>query len=497
MTDPFRAPSTPATTAGSQRVDDRIPRDHKKRYLLPDPTTGEVVPWRRVSTLKKALANEYGLNKWKLRQVARGVAMRPDLATLAASVADPKTEQGKDTLSSVAEQAQDAAGSRSGANLGTALHTATERLDRGESLGSINLPAPYNFDLAVYDRFKRANPELLQTNPNHVERVLVVPELQVAGTLDRLYGRKVGDLKTGQDANEYGQLELAIQLACYSHAAYWYNLDTETYEPVPEIDQREALMVHLPAGGRGRIDVYRVDIAAGWIAAQVAHQVLAMQSQQSRLVAPYENVTRVPLDDLTAAAARHHGHPGNAAQHFGAAVSQVTMPPTLAATPQQSVAQRIDAAFPLGHPAEHAALPAGCCGGWRGPNGELQRCDPCPTPGVQRGVGEALEAQRVEIERQALAAAVHDEHARTISNGAAAGIPEPVARAILAARSQAELVQLYAQGTAAGMWNDTMTELGHCVTAAYITPCPVTTQPHGETLACGCGYRRPDALPSP
>lgn len=451
MPDPFAPPGNPAT-AGSQRADDRVPRDGKKRYLLPDPVTGETIPWRRVSTLKKALANEYGLNKWKLRQVARGVAMRPDLATLAASVSDPKSEQGKETLSSVASQAQDAAGSRSGANLGTALHAAAERLDRGEPLDSISLPAPYNYDLAVYDRFKRANPELLRTQPNHVERVLVVPELQVAGTLDRLYNRRVGDLKTGQDAHEYGQLELAVQLACYAHAAYWYDLDTGQYEPVPEIDQNSALMIHLPAGGSGRIDVYQVDIAAGWVAAQVAHQVLAMQSQQSRLVAPYENVVRNPLDDLTAAGAQHPGHPSNASQHLGA---------PLAASPQQSTADRIDAAFPLDSPTAAQVPPAPADGPETLPPG---------APGSLRPEFVATVTARLE------------------------SIPGAVRRAILDARSVEQLAQLYTQGTAAGMWSQTMTDLGFAVTAAYINRCDVTKEPHGETLACGCGYRRPDLL---
>src|SRR5688500_18671841 len=130
MADPFAPPAGPASAAGSQRAEDRVPKDHKKRYLLPDPTTGETVPRRSVSTQQKALADEFGLNKWKERQVARGMALRDDLVALAASVPDPKSEQGKETLGSVAKQAQDAAGSRKGANLGTALHSATERLDR-------------------------------------------------------------------------------------------------------------------------------------------------------------------------------------------------------------------------------------------------------------------------------------------------------------------------------------------------------------------------------
>jgi hypothetical protein len=445
--DPFAPPASPAATAGSQRAEDRVPKDHKRRYLLPDPTTGETIPWRRVSTLKKTLADEYGLNRWYQRQVARGMALRDDLVALAASVPDPKSDQGKETLGNVVKQAQDAAGSRKGANLGTALHSATERLDRGEPLGSIVLPAPYNYDLAVYDRFKRANPELLRTNPAHIERVLVVPELQVAGTFDRLYGNKVGDLKTGQNAHEYGQLELAVQLACYAHGALWWNLDTQEYEPVPEVDQTEALMVHLPAAGNGKIDVFRVNIAAGWVAAQVAYQVLAMRSAQRTLVAPYENVQRNPLDTLTADARQYPGHPAN----IGPAAGQ-----QLAASPQQTIEQKIDAAFPV------ESVPV-----------------PVAPPGA---VSDHLDGTTLHPEFVATVTAVLE------------GIPGPIRRAILDARSQEQLAALYAQGSAAGMWTQAMTDLGFAVTAAYVNPCEITKEPHGGTVACGCGYRRPDLL---
>lgn len=480
MTDAFAPPAGPVSSAGSQRAEDRVPKDGKGRYLLPDPYTGIVRPWRRVTTLAAALDDSFGLTRWKERQVARGVSLRPDLVTLAKSVGDPDTEQGKATLGDVAKQAHAAAGSSKGRNLGTALHNATERLDRGETHEQIGLPHPYAHDLMVYDRFKKANG--ITAEPSHIERICVWPELEVAGQLDRALlwraSRKIVDLKTGQDADEHGQLKLTVQLTCYARAPFWWNFETQSYDAAPELDQHEGAMIHLPSAGGGKIGIFRVNLDAGYIAAQVAYQVLAMRSQQKALVAPYENVQYNPLDALAVAARRDPGYPGNVQ----------AAPAPLASTPQRTIEQQIDAAFPLGAApgAEqrvaalpNGTLPAGCCGGWAGPNGEQQRCDPCPTPGVSANVPPAAPT--------------------SIVAGTAPGIPEAVAAAILAARTEDALVQLYQQGTAAGMWTDAMTELGQAVKAAYITPCPATPEsgnPHGDTIACGCGYRRPDALPT-
>lgn len=452
MPDPFAPPAGPSARAGSQRAEDLVPRDHLGRYLLPDPTTGETVPWRRVTTLAKALDDEHGLNEWKQRQAAYGVAIRNDLVSLAASVRDPKSAEGKATLRDVVEQAHGAAKSAAGRNIGVSLHTATERLDRGETHEAIGLPHPSAFDLVAYERFKRANGIVVQ--PEHIERICVWPELQVAGTLDRLAfwrgSRKVKDLKTGQDAAEHGQLKLAIQLTCYARAPLWWNLETQQYEQAPEIDQNEGMMLHLPSG-QALPMIYRVNLAAGYIAAQVAYQVLAMRSQQRTLVAPYENVQQNPLDALAADARQSPSHPAN----IGPAAAPAPAA-TLAASPQQTVEQQIDAAFPLDG---SAPAPAG------GP-------ETLP-PGVP--------------------GSLHPEFVATVT-AVLESIPGPVRRAILEARTQDQLAQLYTQGTAAGMWSQAMTDLGFAVTAAHINPCDVTKEPHGDTLACGCGYRRPDLL---
>jgi hypothetical protein len=64
--------------------------------------------------------------------VAKGVSMRQDLYLLAASAA----ADDKETLDKVAEAAQEAASSSRGANTGSALHSFTERLDRGEQVAA-------------------------------------------------------------------------------------------------------------------------------------------------------------------------------------------------------------------------------------------------------------------------------------------------------------------------------------------------------------------------
>lgn len=263
-------------------------RDRWGRYLLPDPVTGEERAWTRVSTVARALADEYNLTKWKLRQVAKGMALRPDLVAGAAA-ADPEAD--KDTLNKIAEKAMERAGSSAGATLGTALHTFTQRLDRGEPAASLGVPEALIGDMRAYvDTMKRHR---LRVQPEHVERIVVLPELGVAGTLDRIVSQPPGqtkaapravlDLKTAKPDDNGGlstfsMLEIALQLALYSHAPLMWNPVTRTYEPMPaDVDKDRALVLHLPVG-KAHGALYGVNIIEGWEYAQLAMKVRAARS---------------------------------------------------------------------------------------------------------------------------------------------------------------------------------------------------------------------------
>lgn len=272
MSDPFTAP------AGATAVK----RDRFGRYMLPHPQTGKEQAWTRVTTVARCLADEYHLTKWKMRQVAKGMALRPDLVAGAAA-ADPDAD--KSTLDKITEQAMERAGAGAGANLGTALHSFTARLDLGEPITSLGAPPPLDADLSEYDALLRRY--RLRVQREYVERIVVLPDLGVAGTLDRILAQPAGvtkskplaiaDLKTAKSV-DYSMLEIAIQLGFYARAPLLWDPAKQAYEPMPEVDQDRALVLHLPVG-KAHGQVYGVNIIEGWEYAQLALKVREARSR--------------------------------------------------------------------------------------------------------------------------------------------------------------------------------------------------------------------------
>lgn len=247
-------------------------RDRYGRYMIPDPDTGKKRPWTRATTWASTVADTFGLTKWQVRMAALGLAQRSDLLLAVAAVGDPESKDGKRQLDKLAEAAKEHAGSSVRATLGTALHSLTEAYDAGREPAVI--PAPYDDDLAAYV-LAICDAEL-RIDPAHIERVVCIPELGVAGTFDRLItlpdGRRVvADLKTGRDLS-YSWTEISIQLALYAHASTIYDVTAGKHEPMPTVDQDQALVMHLPVGEK-RCDLYMVDIAAGWEMASVCGTV--------------------------------------------------------------------------------------------------------------------------------------------------------------------------------------------------------------------------------
>lgn len=252
----------------AQAAEPEPERDRWGRYLIVDPDTGKKVARQRVTTFAKILADTYNLERWSQRMTAKGLANRADLLAqvAAASIED------KDTLNRIVEEAKEAAGSSVGRNLGSALHSFTERIDRGEP--NVVAPAPLDLDLDAYRQAMTAAG--VKAIPGLIERVVVVPAVEVAGTFDRILTcdqwalPRIGDVKSAQEM--YGWLEVAIQLACYAHATSIYDLRDQTHQPMPEVDQEVAVVMHLPAG-KGTCTLYEVDITAGWEMAQIAAEV--------------------------------------------------------------------------------------------------------------------------------------------------------------------------------------------------------------------------------
>lgn len=252
-------------------------RDRWGRYVIVDPNTGKDRSWTRATTIAKTISDEYHLNLWGKRMVVKGIGIRRDLYALAS--ATPIDD--KDTLNSIAKQATDAVNAGGKANLGSALHSFTERVDRGESLAEIAAPDPWDLDLQAYcDEMRRCN---VTIEADMVERIVTLHELGIAGTFDRLVRVPGHDLPMIADLKTGGFLawqDFAIQFAIYANADTLYDLKTQKHEPMPEVDKTQALVIHLPVG-QAKCDLYFLDIAAGWEALQHCMWVRKWQKRKN------------------------------------------------------------------------------------------------------------------------------------------------------------------------------------------------------------------------
>ena len=228
-------------------------RDRWGRYVIDGRS------WQRVTTLAKVLDDTSSLADWKSRMTAVGLAKRPDLfaQVYTCSVDDRKA------LNDLCEQAKEAAGASIKANLGTAVHAMCEQVDLG-LIGLDGVPEQWRADVAAY----RATTEALRPW-SHVEAILVNRMLDVAGTTDRM-GARVCDIKTG--SLDYAAVAIAIQMAAYAYADEVYDPAADTLTPMPAVDRKVGVVIHLPVG-EGVCTLYEVDLLEGWRLAQLAVQV--------------------------------------------------------------------------------------------------------------------------------------------------------------------------------------------------------------------------------
>lgn len=246
-----------------------VPRDRYGRPLIVPPGGGKPVPYTRCTTYVGCLEDTYNLERWKCRQVAIGLADRPDLRLAVVAHRDDKNK-----LNEVCEQAIEAAKASAAANTGTALHALTEQLDRG-TLDLSTVPTDYRPDITAYRDVIAAAGVTVEA----IEQFGVHDHLKVAGTWDRIFtikGRRyIADLKTG--SIEYGMGKIAMQLAVYSRCQVY---DVTTHQRTPlDVDQDRAIVIHLPAG-TGKAFLYWVDIGSGCDAVDLAAKVRAWRARK-------------------------------------------------------------------------------------------------------------------------------------------------------------------------------------------------------------------------
>lgn len=208
-------------------------------YPVPRPDTKELVDLPSWTRLSKLLAAP-GLETWKQKNVARQVALRPDLQMLAAE---------DETVYQAVKQALDA--SMDKANVGTGIHRYCELADKGI------------LDLDMVPTAAKPHLEAYTTKRDEVGWKLVEAEVTVysfelgaAGTADRFVdypglGIVAADLKTGESVYP----EVALQLGLYANAeGIWTAPADEQLEDFSAaktaLEQSIAQGINVPKGRR-------------------------------------------------------------------------------------------------------------------------------------------------------------------------------------------------------------------------------------------------------
>lgn len=278
--DPFAAPLQPKPS---------LIRDG--RYYLPpvsDPT-GKEVARSRVTTFVKTVSNTWTLNRWQQREMLVGLAKREDLYDLlrATDLAD------RDAVQEIGDRAMEAAKSdrvgraygQGGNETGTALHAHTDQVDRGQPVTARTVWAPKlaNYQAALADM-------LLEVVPGMIECRVVIERFGLAGTFDRVLAYAepstannplfIGDLKTQKAF--YTWWEIAMQLALYAHADAMWDMIECRYHEMPPVSWDLAIVAHMPMVHEGddpdKVQLYGVDIAEGWKACQLVHDVRTLRA---------------------------------------------------------------------------------------------------------------------------------------------------------------------------------------------------------------------------
>jgi hypothetical protein len=265
-----------------------VPRDKYGRPLVRLESGSGLEACTRPTTVADTLDDQHALSRWSERRLARGLALRPDLHALVAATADEDAHE----LDTLCARAKDAAAARAGANTGSALHYFTAQLDRGED---VTAPPPLDAAVELYAR-TLADAEV-HVVPGMVEHfVILTGESEpIAGSLDRIVEIRgqhhIADLKTGASLN-FAWLSISIQLAIYARAQHFYDPDTETLSPKPDVDLERALVVHLrPDPLTCELRWVRIGDDAGWGHTQ---QALSVRAARRDLTEPFADADVIP-----------------------------------------------------------------------------------------------------------------------------------------------------------------------------------------------------------
>lgn len=284
--------ATPHVPEAEPAPESKVRRDRWDRPLIIQPDGSERA-YHRASGFGKQIENTHNLDLWKNRQVARGMAIKPELALAAPHLGEPGKEDKKlkQTWNRIVDQAMDAAGSNVKSALGTAIHEATELVDRGEPISHLS-PLLQERALAYWHFCQREG-----IHPTSVEVFGVDDVHKVAGTWDRTawWRRRhvIADVKTS-GSMDFAGIGFAVQLAEYAHMSA-YDFDTGARTPHEHMDLQEGVIIHVDRELHGPVELFTVDLTVGWEYAVLVDQVKKAQREGTSAIRPVQE-----LDELSA-----------------------------------------------------------------------------------------------------------------------------------------------------------------------------------------------------
>ena len=249
-----------------------------------DPT--KWLRYSRPSGYAKVLDNSFALNDWKINKAMLGVAgssaMQAQLRSLRAD--------DKEGFKVLREKALDKGQANEAADMGTALHAMTARIE--DPNDSFDPPDEYVADLDAYTDSLC----LYGLVSEYIEVHMCNDSFRAAGTADRLYrtckalkapdgtiipaGELVlGDLKTGQKL-DFSLPGYCVQMAIYADGVF-YDVETNLRMPTPAMNRHWTILVHLPVG-KAVCRMIWCSIDVGLKGALLCHEVKQWDRQWKR-----------------------------------------------------------------------------------------------------------------------------------------------------------------------------------------------------------------------
>lgn len=260
-------------------------KDGYGRYLL-DATGKGKEAFTRATTIAKMLDSTNGLEIWKQRKVAKGVASSPALTARAAVTPLDDKAAWREILAA----ADVHSGGDEKRDLGSAFHTFHEHV--ADMTDAEYAAVPHELRV-TYERY-RAELDRLGIEEVLTEVTVANTEIGVAGKLDAVFrladGRLVvGDRKSGR-ITDYPHAACS-QLAIYANAnvmIMWDKNGATIRHEMPPLDKTVALVVDITIGDEktAAVHVYELNIWAGWGAALLSTKIRAWRNRRD-LVTPY------------------------------------------------------------------------------------------------------------------------------------------------------------------------------------------------------------------